>query len=51
MIQFNADEVASLVMLTRRYKEYRGSDSDYMYQRYSDLENKLLAYYEEVNLD
>ena len=50
MIQFNADEVARLVLVTRRYKNDQ-TGSEYQWDLYEKLEKKLLAYYEEVNVD
>ena len=50
MIQFNADEVARLVLVTRRYKNDQ-TGSEYQWDLYEKLEQKLLAYYEEVNVD
>ena len=49
MIQFNPDEVARLLVAARRYKDQTGSE--YMWDLYESLEKKLLAYYEEVNVD
>ena len=50
MIQFSPDEVARLLLVTRRYKDYQ-TGSEYQWDLYEKLEQKLLAYYEEVNVD
>ena len=50
MIQFTPDEVARLLLVTRRYKDYQ-TGSDYQWDLYQKLEEKLLNYYEEVNVD
>lgn len=47
MIRFTPDEVARLVLVTRRYKDYQAG-SDYIWDQYDKLEQKLLAYYEEA---
>ena len=46
MIRFTPDEVARLLVGVRRYKDQTGSE--YMWDLYENLEQKLLAYNEEV---
>ena len=50
MIQFSPDEVARLLLVTRRYKDNQ-TGSEYQWDLYESLEKKLLAYYEEVDVD
>ena len=47
-MQFSQDEVARLLVATRRYKDQTGSE--YMWDLYEKLEQKLLAYSEEYSV-
>ena len=50
MIRFTESEVARLLLVTRRYKDNQ-TGSDYQWDLYDKLEQKLRAYYEEVSVD
>lgn len=49
MIQFNRDEVCHLIRACEVYKNHTGSD--FMWEIYADLQQKLEAYGEEVTIE